>query len=188
MINYLLHEKGKKMFRINDDFFQDGSCNESKEKPRIMWTIVFFFIVIAVLFVGYNRYVLHRDIDAKIDRAQTSGDREVFVERLEDLKEHMMKHGANEGHIALVFKTDLTDMALHYQTIQEQIDRLEDIKDLKVSDTAYATTLDDVRGVVRELPNPADGLLWVKYGWWCLALLSLFALFAYLVEGPPVKD
>ena len=158
------------------------------KKPKIMWWIVLVLIVIGSLFLGYNNYVLHRDIDAKIDRAQTSGSRDVFVKRLNDLKTHMAKHGADRGHIALIFKTDLTDMALHYQTIQEQIDRLEGIKDLTVSDIAYATTLDDIRGVVRELPNPADGLLWVKYGWWCLLIWIICIIFALISEGLPFKN
>ncbi|GAJ02101.1 unnamed protein product, partial [marine sediment metagenome] len=34
----------------------------------------------------------------------------------------------------------------------------------------YGVALDDLRGIIRELPNPAVGWLWVKFGWWILVI------------------
>ncbi|GAG08103.1 unnamed protein product [marine sediment metagenome] len=126
--------------------------------------------VTVITSVGYVAvwYPLMRDTDSVINRAQVAADREDMVLYMEQLKENMEKYGMTEGHIALVFKTPITDMELHYKAVKRILDRLESIKEIGKDQTAYQVALDDLRGVIRELPNPASGWAWVHYGWWIL--------------------
>jgi hypothetical protein len=55
------------------------------------------------------------------------------------------------------------------------ISRLEQIQGLAVDSAAYQTALDDLRGVIREMPRIASGVFWVRYGWW-MAPLGLVCL------------
>ena len=84
----------------------------------------------------------------------------------------MTKYGATTGHTALLLKTPANDLALHLQAVNSVIERLEQIQDLPADSAAYQTALDDLRGVLREMPRIARGVFWVHYGWW-LALLGL---------------
>lgn len=127
-------------------------------------------------------YPLMRDTDAVIDRAQVAASRQDMAEYMEQLKENMERYGMTEGHIVLVFKTPITDMKLHYRAVNRIIDRLESIKGIGEDQTAYQVALDDLRGVIRELPNPANGWLWVKYGWWIL-LINLIPWTGFAITG-----
>ncbi len=127
-------------------------------------------------------YPMMRDTDAVIDRAQVAASRQDMVEYMEQLKKNMERYGMIEGHIALIFKTPITDMELHYRAINRILDRLESIKEIGEDQTAYQVALDDLRGVIRELPNPASGWLWVKWGWWIL-LLNLIPWFLFAIAG-----
>jgi len=101
---------------------------------------------------------------------------------MEQLKKNMEQYGMTEGHIVLVFKTPITDMKLHYKAVNRIIDRLESIKEIGQDQTAYQVALDDLRGVIRELPNPASGWLWVKWGWWIL-LINLIPWAGFIITG-----
>ena len=127
-------------------------------------------------------YPLMRDTDAVIDRAQVAASRQDMAEYMEQLKENMKRYGMTEGHTVLVFKTPITDMKLHYRAVNRIIDRLESIKGIGEDQTAYQVALDDLRGVIRELPNPASGWLWVKYGWWIL-LINLIPWIGFVITG-----
>lgn len=124
--------------------------------------------VIIGLFLIMTGYGYVRDIDALIDRAQVSADREDMTEYLNELKKNMEDIGMTHGYTVLIFKTPANDMALHYKTIKRILERLASIKDIPKNETAYQVALDDIRGTIRELPNPARGWLWVNY--WFLIL------------------
>lgn len=119
-------------------------------------------------------YPLYRDTDSLIDRAQVAAKREDMVEYISSLKENMEGFGMIKGHTVLIFKTPINDMSLHYKTVNSILERLEAIGELGQGEIAYQVALDDLRGVIRELPNPASGWLWVKYGWWTLLINCLF--------------
>lgn len=121
-----------------------------------------------IAFLVVQGYRLERDVDSWIDRAQVGADREDIIEYVRELQKNMERYGMTRGHTALIFKKPINDMALHYRAVQRIIERLESIKGISKNETAYQVALDDIRGVIRELPNPAHGWLWVKYGWWLI--------------------
>jgi len=127
--------------------------------------------VFCAVFLIINGFCLVRDIDALIDRAQVSADREDMIEYLSELKENMEKRGMTSGHFALIFKTPANDFSLHYKSITRILERLESIKDIPKNETAYQVALSDLRGAIRELPNPSKRYLWTQY--WYLYFLGL---------------
>jgi len=127
-------------------------------------------------------YPIMRDTDAVIDRAQVAASRQDMVEYMEQLKKNMERYGMTEGHIVLVFKTPITDMKLHYRAVDRILGRLYSIKEIGQDQTAYQVALDDLRGVIRELPNPASGWLWVKWGWWIL-LINFISWTGFFITG-----
>jgi len=135
--------------------------------------LVILYSVIAVIFLIAKGYSITRDTSSWIDRAQVAADREDMLEYVGQLKKNMEKYGMTSGHTALIFKTPRNNMALHYKTVGRYIERLEGIKDLPKNETAYQVALADLRGSIRELPNPAFGWLWVCYFWWLL-LIGIF--------------
>jgi len=120
-------------------------------------TIIMAGIIIPI---GYG---LVRDVDALIDRAQVAADREDMIGYLKELKQNMERHGMTHGHFVLIFTTPANDLALHFKTVNRALERLDSIKDIPKSETAYQVALSDIRGTVRELHNPALGYLWAKY-------------------------
>lgn len=126
------------------------------------------YTVIVGTFLIISGYGLVRDIDALVDRAQVAADREDMTEYLTSLKKNLEDRGMARGHFALIFKTPANDLALHYKTINRIMERLASIKDIPKNETAYQVALDDIRGTIRELPNPAMSFLWVQY--WFLFL------------------
>lgn len=139
-----------------------------------------FFFLIGVLIAGfcglmgvYMWYQADRDLDSVLARAQVAGDREDMLEYMIQFRDNMKKYGLESGHTAYIFKTPINDMALHYKTVNRVIERIEEIGDLSKSDTAYQVALDDLRGVIRELPNVGDGWVWIHGGPFFLAGLLL---------------
>ncbi len=130
--------------------------------------VVTVLVVVALVVIGYG---LTRDVDALIDRAQVAADREDMVEYLTELKQNMERLDMTHGHFALVFKTPANDLALHFKTVNRVLERLDGIKDIPKNETAYQVALDDIRGTIRELENPARGVLWARYCFLLLALL-----------------
>jgi hypothetical protein len=135
-----------------------------------LWVGLLIYCIICGLFLFLRGYYYTRDLDSWIDRAQVAADREDMLEYLLTVKNNMGEYGITEGHLALVLKTPMNNMALHYQSINRSIERLEASKNMQKNETAYQVLLNDVRGCIRELPNPAMGLLWVRLGWWMLAI------------------
>ncbi|MCX6759841.1 MAG: hypothetical protein NTW46_00675 [Candidatus Nealsonbacteria bacterium] len=124
--------------------------------------------VLAAVFLIFTGYGLVRDINALIDRAQVAADREDMVQYLSELKENLEQRGMTHGHFALIFKTPANDLTLHFKTINRILERLQSIKDIPKNETAYQVALNDIRGTIRELENPALGYLWTEY--WFLAV------------------
>lgn len=137
------------------------------------------FVVCIIIFLFIEGFGLVRDIDALIDRAQVAADREDMIEYLSKLKTNMENRGMTRGHFALILQTPANDLALHYKTINRIMERLESIKDLSKRETAYQVALDDIRGTIRELPNPALLYLWVKY--WYLYVIGGIAFICFLI-------
>ena len=129
-------------------------------------TILFTIILIV------NGYGLVRDIDALVDRAQVSADREDMTEYVSQLKVNLERRGMDRGYFALIFKTPANDLSLHFKTVNRVLERLKGIENIPKNETAYQVALDDIRGTIRELPNPAMGYLWVQY--WYLFVIGTF--------------
>jgi hypothetical protein len=126
--------------------------------------------VVLVLLLGLG-YPLVRDIDALLDRAQVAADREDMQAYLIALKHNLEARGMTSGHFALIFTTPANDLGLHYRTLMRIIERLDRIRELLKHETAYQVALDDIRGTIRELPNPAQDYLWTQH--WFLYLGGL---------------
>jgi hypothetical protein len=127
--------------------------------------------VLLILLYVIICYRLVYDLDAKINRAQVAADREDMIGYLTELKNNMERRGMTSGHFALIFRTDTNDLALHYRTVNRLLERLRSIEDIPKSETAYQVALDDIRGTIRELRNPAFGYAWTHY--WFLWLVAL---------------
>lgn len=147
---------------------------------HLILTIFVLYVLIAGVFSAVKGYQIYRDTDALIDRAQVAADREDMLEYIEQLKSNMEKWGLTKGYTALIFKSSISDMSQHYKTVNRYIERLEGIKDVPKSDTTYQVALNDLRGAIRELPNPAAGWFWVHYGWWLL-VIGIVLLFLVIV-------
>jgi hypothetical protein len=125
-------------------------------------------------------------VDSLIERAQISADREDMHEQLVLLRTNFEDLGWTTGHFAVIWKTPRNDLSLHYRAIVRLIERLEAISELPKSDVAYQTALDDIRGTVREIPNPGRPMLWVKYWWmWTLWGLAGTVLWFWLTLRTP---
>ena len=94
-----------------------------------------------------------------------------MTEYLTQLKQNLENREMTHGHFALVFTTPANDLALHFRTVNRVLERLDSIKDIPKNETAYQVALNDVRGTIRELRNPAMGYLWTKY--WFLFVLGI---------------
>jgi len=141
---------------------------------RKFWSI-FLAISIAVtifslIFWVVIGYPINRDIDSVIRRAAIAANQEDMTEYIEILKKNMEQHEMTTGHIALIFKTSLTDLALHYQTINRILDRLESIKEIGKERVAHQIALEDLRRVLKELPRFELKWVWVHYMWWVLII------------------
>jgi hypothetical protein len=147
-------------------------------------TLAALFTVFVVTFLIIQGYRVSRDVDSWIDRAQVAADRDDMLEYIKRLKENMEKWGMTEGYTALIFRKPINDLRLHYKAVKRYIQRLESIKEIPRNETAYQVALDDLRGTIRELPNPSMGWLWVNYIWWlsliCVVLWGV-ALVVYLL-------
>jgi hypothetical protein len=146
----------------------------------MIWILWVIFVIGAGIFLIIENYHLDRDIDSLIDRAQVSADRDDMLDYIKQLKVNMEKYGMTSGYNAVIFKKPINDLAQHYKTVGRYIERLESLKDLPKNETTYQVALEDLRGAIRELPNPASGFLWVKYGcllfWICMGWLVFNSL------------
>lgn len=149
----------------------------------MFWIVATFASVLSAVMLIMQGYQLSADTNAYINRAQVAADREDMHEYLLVLKANMEKHGMTSGHTALVFKQADNNMALHYRTVNRIIERLDSIKEIPKSETAYQVALGDIRGTLRELPNPAMGWLWVTLAWWLLLINGALWLMALVIAA-----
>ncbi|MBI3983753.1 hypothetical protein HY346_00450 [Candidatus Microgenomates bacterium] len=134
---------------------------------------------VTVLFIGILApfwYGVWKDTDSLIDRAQVAAEAEDMLGYLRELKGNLEEHDMTEGYTAVIFKGPSKDLALNYLAVVRLIERLEGIVPLDKADTAYQVALDDIRGTLRELPNPASGYVWVRSFWWMWGLIALWVI------------
>ena len=139
--------------------------------------LAFFAVIIAAPMQYYN---LNRDVDSLHDRAQIAANPQDMLVYLRALRANLTKHGATSGHTALLVKTPANDLALHFQALNSVIRRLQQVEGLPPDSAAYQTALDDLRGVLREMPRVGAGVFRVQYGWWmglvgvaCLIVIAM---------------
>lgn len=148
----------------------------------ITGVVLLIFTILSPAFLIHRSYVYDNKVDAVIDRAQVSADREDMQEQLVALRDNLTELGWTSGHFALVWKTPRNDLQLNFKAVERLIERLSEIQHLPKSDVAYQTALDDIRGTIRELPNPGGAMLWVNF-WWLFLLIpigGLTSFFAFL--------
>ena len=149
------------------------------------WTLLGVATVASIIFwmlVIPFWYGTWKDTDSVINRAQVAAEAEDMLGYMQDLKVNLEEHGMTDGYTAVIFKGPDNDLSLNYRAINRIIERLDGIKDMDKTGTTYQVALDDIRGTIRELPNPTDGYVWVAvWGWtllvlllWIVALISWF--------------
>jgi len=141
-----------------------------------------FLILLIVIMVGLaiygtvflviQNYNLSKSLDAYINRAQWAGNATDMKGYLIQVKNTMEDRKLISGNFALVFRKPDNDWSLHYRTINRAIERLDAIVNKPESSTTYQVALDDVRGVIRELPNPSGNQIWCWY-WYLYLLVGL---------------
>ena len=127
-------------------------------------------LVTLFLFGMLKEYQVDRDIDSLINRAQVSADSGDMLLNMQMLQHNMEVYGMTQGHGALFFTTPMTDFNLTYKAVNRIIERLAEVEKMPKNEVAYQVALDDIRGTIRELPNPGDMYMWVHY-WWIQILL-----------------
>ncbi len=142
-----------------------------------MKILSWFSVIVTVLIVGFvvnENYKLYRDIESVAHRAQVAADAEDMLHYMKTFKTNMELHRITTGYSALIFKQPSNDLFLLYASVNNIISRLEQVKDLPKSDTAYQVALDDLRGTIRELEEPTLGVIWTRY--WVLYLFWIWPL------------
>jgi hypothetical protein len=147
------------------------SANSEKAGESLGSVAVLGMLAVAA-FGCMQWYALNRDLDSLNARAQVGASPQDMLAYVRSLRDNMVAHDASSGHTALVMKTPANDLALHFQAVNSVIVRLEQIEKLPADSAAYQAGLNDVRGILRELPDVAGGVFWVQCGWW-MAILAL---------------
>lgn len=138
------------------------------------WFSIVVSVALAIFTVGFITvwgYQLNRDIEAVAHRAQVAADAEDMLQYMKTMKANMERHGMATGYTALIFKQPSNDLSLLYASVNNIINRLEQVKNLPKSETAYQVALDDLRGTIRELESPSSGFVWVNS--WFLPFLAV---------------
>jgi hypothetical protein len=138
-------------------------------------------VVGLVVWYGVTNYQVARDTDALVHRAQVAGSADDMQGYLVQLQGNLRAYGMDRGHSALVFKRPDNSFELDYKAVGNVIERLDGIKSLDERSNAYQAGLDDCRGIMRELRDPANGYMWVHYECWMIpvgiVMLGLSVLF-----------
>jgi hypothetical protein len=119
-------------------------------------------VVVVVVLGGKTLYELDRDLDSLKDRAQIAANASDMRAYMEQLEANMRRHRAISGHTAFLFRNARTDLALQHQGVNRVIERLREIEQLPPA--TQAAGLDDIRGVLREMPSLAFGVAWTTLG------------------------
>jgi hypothetical protein len=129
-------------------------------------SIAVVVVLALVAFGGFQLFSLNRDLDSLKQRAQIAANPQDMLTYMRHLRENLVDRRATTGHTAIVFRTPANDLALHFQAVNSVIQRLEQLEGIAPDSAAYQAGLDDVRGIVREMPELAFGVFWVQFGWW----------------------
>lgn len=119
-----------------------------------MWGIVSFI---------NETYHVTADVDSVMHRAQVAADADDMLSYMQTLKANLEKHDMIRGYSVPIFQTPANDLSLLYESVNKIISRLEKIKDLSRSDTAYQVGLDDLRGTIRELERPSGSTVFTRF-------------------------
>ncbi len=152
----------------------------SRTRTVTLLTITVIITILNIVFFVYVKYTYERDIDAVLQRAQVAANRTDMLHYMERLKQNMEKHDLTHGHTALFFKTPANDLALYYRSVGNIIGRLESIENVPENDTVYQVALDDIRGIIRELPDIAFDVTFVRY-WHIFIICIGSALVAFVL-------
>ena len=142
-------------------------------------------LLVGVMFLaGKTLYELDRDLDSLMDRAAVAGDATDMRLYLDQLATNMRIYDAMSGHAAYIFKNPRNDLAAQYQGIQRSIERLRDLESLPTTDPSYQQGLDDLRGIVREMPRLNFGVFLVRGPWLMCRQLGGCEARGAAVSGP----
>lgn len=98
------------------------------------------------------------------NRAQVAGNAHSMKAHLEDLRDNMEERGYNQdAYYAIVFKNPETSTLQDWITVNNLIQRLDDIEEEPPGSVAYQTAVDDVRGTIRELDLHAFDWWWYRH-------------------------
>lgn len=124
-----------------------------------------FYGVFVSLLIGFSvvhylywDYPISRDVWDKLDRAQTSAESEDMLRyvseaiySLENKRGLFSGRPQTEGHCALIFKKPSNSLEAQYRILKNVKTRLGRIITFDKNSIEYATSMDDIRGTIREI-------------------------------------
>jgi len=149
------------------------------------------FILVLVSWIGAFAYtinqgwVLDRDINGWLDRAQVANNPEDMQKYLIKCRDGMVSYGLTTEYGTVIFPTPEEYMPYVMEVLDSAIHRCDYIKGLPQNSTTYQVALDDLRGNIRELDLHANGkywadnfytMLWASAGWVVAVLLGILML------------
>lgn len=130
-------------------------------KALFRFSIVILAITLIFMPIRYLSwdYPIDRDVWAVLNRAQVSAESEDMhqlvskaIHGLENREGLFSRKSQTEGHCAAIFKTPENSLAEQYRVLKNIRSRLDRTNQMDKMSVEYATSVDDIRGTIRELP------------------------------------
>ena len=121
-----------------------------------------------------------RKVSSVMNRAQVSADRGDMLTQVEILHDNLIGLGWTRGHSAVIQTTSETDLALNFKAVERIQYRLGEMRYMDRNGDAYQSALDDIRGTLREMPDPRAGMMRVRYWPWVLGFFVVTGIWGLL--------
>ncbi len=125
-----------------------------------------------------------RDIGAPLNRAQVAAQPEDMDMFMEKVQKGMKEHGYTSGHSRPYNQNIDSDFAVQYEAVVSIRERLAQAIKFDPASIEYQTSIDDIRGTMRELVLSQQEQNYWKYWWTTPAIfLGLIMLIAGIAIG-----
>lgn len=137
-------------------------------KPLFIAAVIVTLISGAILGWSYiQNQKIGADTVAWQHRAQVAANPQHMEKYLRNCELGMEKWQITTGYDAILFKRPDNDMTLVMQALNSTVTRAQDLQKENMSSIAYATNIEDLRGIIREMDLHAGS-------WWILHALPLY--------------
>ena len=147
------------------------------------WKVLgWFFLVTFVVGGGiwattyYSTFIA---TDCVLANAQIAAKPEDMQTYLQQYLSSLRARGMDHGYASLI-PTPYSDMTVRVKAIEGAVERLNGVIAMEENSTEYQTALDDIRGILRETPNPAGGWTFAHQGWIWLLIWLITGIPAYI--------